>query len=158
MEGAVIIRSATAADAEAIFAVTRDSAAGLAAGHYSSQQITGWMGDRTPDTYREGAASGRIKVAEADGKVVGYVDAIPGEVTRLFLLPEVARQGLGRRLMELGLEMARQGHDGPLHVEATRNAEAFYAHFGFRRVGTSFFAGRGDDGPPIETVLMEREG
>jgi len=148
------IRPAAAGDAEALFAITRDSVAGLAASHYSPAQIAGWMGDRTAATYLEGA--GRIRVAEQAGRVVGFVDAIPGEVTRLFLLPEVAGQGLGRALMQVGLAMAREGHSGPLRVEATLNAAPFYARFGFRPVGRSFFGGRSGDWPPIEVVVMER--
>ncbi|MBL8893097.1 MAG: GNAT family N-acetyltransferase [Rhizobiales bacterium] len=151
------IRSATAEDAAAIFSITRASVAGLAVNHYSPQQISGWMGDRTPESYLEGASSGRIKIAELSGRAVGYVDAIPGEITRLFLLPEFSGRGIGKRLIDVGIEMARVGHSGPLRVEATRNAEAFYEHSGFRRVRAGVFAGRGGEWPPIETVIMSRE-
>ncbi len=157
MPAEFIIRPAKAGDIDAIFAVTRDSAGGLAASHYAPAQIASWMGDRTPQTYLEGASSGRIKVAEQDGKIVGYVDALPGEVTRLFLLPEAAGRGLGRKLMEVGLGMARQGYTGKLRIEATQNAERFYEKFGFRRAGTGLFGGRSGNWPPIEVVIMERE-
>jgi GNAT superfamily N-acetyltransferase len=153
----VTIRPATADDAAMIFAITRASVAGLAADHYTSEQIDGWMGDRTPATYLDDASSGRIKVAEVSGRPVGYVDAVQGEITRLFLLPEFSGNGIGKRLMLVGLAMASTGHSGALRVEATRNAEAFYERFGFRRVGTGVFAGRSGDWPPIETVLMSRE-
>lgn len=112
------------------------------------------MGDRTPATYLEGV--GRIRVAERGGRVVGYVDAVPGEITRLFLLPEAAGQGLGRALLREGLAMAQRGHAGPLRVEATLNAVPFYARFGFREVGRGHFGGRGGDFPPLEVVIMER--
>ncbi|MFO0994452.1 MAG: GNAT family N-acetyltransferase [Hyphomicrobiales bacterium] len=153
----VTIRPATANDAAAIFAITRASVEGLAANHYTPQQIDGWMGDRTPETYANDARSGRIKVAEVSGRPIGYVDAVQGEITRLFLLPEFSGHGIGKRLMLVGLEMARAGHTGSLRIEATRNTEAFYERFGFRRVGTGIFAGRNGDWPAIETVLMSRE-
>jgi predicted N-acetyltransferase YhbS len=156
MTTAFTIRPATAADAPAVFAVTRESVAGLAATHYTPQQIAGWMGDRTPETYQEGCESGRIRVAEQDGRVVGFVDAVPGEITRLFLLPGVARQGLGRALMNVGLEMARAGGATTLRIEATLNAVAFYAKFGFVPVGRGEFGGRQGDWPPIEVTIMER--
>jgi len=151
-----VIRPAVAGDAEAVFQVTRDSVAGLATTHYTPAQIAGWMGDRTPATYREACAGGRIRVAEQDGRVVGFVDAVPGEITRLFLLPGAAGLGLGRRLMEEGLAMAREGHDGPLRIEATLNAVAFYKRFGFREVGRGHFGGRQGEWPPIEVVYLER--
>lgn len=155
MQSDFTIRAARAADAEAIFAVTRASVEGLAAGHYSPAQIAGWMGDRTPETYRAEAASGRIKVAELRGRVVGYVDAVPGELTRLFLLPEAAGQGLGKALFAVGLDQARAGHAGPVRIEATLNAAPFYARQGFRETGRSAFGGRGPGFPEIPVVLME---
>src|SRR5690606_35247472 len=108
-----------------------------------------------PETYRADCAAGRIKVAEQAGRVVGYVDAVPGELTRLFLLPEAAGQGLGKALMQVGLAQARQGHAGPLRIEATLNAAAFYARQGFRPVGQGEFGGRGAGFPPIAVVIME---
>ncbi len=152
------IRPARAGDAEAIFAVTKASVTGLALSHYSPAQIAGWMGDRTPETYRAEAASGRIKVAEREGSVVGYVDAIPGELTRLVLLPEAAGQGLGKALFVIGLAEARKGHSGPLRIEATLNAVPFYARHGFRKVGESTFGGRGEGFPPLPVILMENDG
>ncbi|HKY95222.1 MAG TPA: GNAT family N-acetyltransferase [Kiloniellales bacterium] len=150
------IRPATAADAAAVFAVTRDSVAGLATTHYTPAQIGGWMGDRTPATYLEGCESGRIRVAEQEGRVVGFVDAVPGEITRLFLLPGVARQGLGCALMEVGLALARAGGAATLRIGATLNAVPFYAKFGFVPVGQSHFGGRQGDWPPIAVTIMER--
>ncbi len=149
------IRPAIATDAEAIFAITQAAVEGLARDHYSPQQIAGWMGDRTPETYRPEAACGRIKVAELAGRVVGYVDALPGELTRLFLLPAVAGQGLGKALLRVGLAQARQGHQGPLRLEATLNAAPFYARNGFRTVGPGVFGGRGPGYPDIPVVVME---
>lgn len=88
------------------------------------------------------------------GVVVGFVDAVPGEVTRLFILPEVAGVGLGRRLLEIGIAQARLGHSGAIKLEATVNAVGFYRKCGFRSIGRGCFShGRGGD--PIAIVHME---
>jgi len=154
--GAVAIRDATLEDAPAIFEVTRRSVAGLCRSHYTDGQVGGWMGDRTPATYLPAIRDGRIRVATVGDTVVGYVDAVPGEVNRLFILPDQSGTGLGARLMRVGLEMAERGHDRPVRIEATLNAEPFYRKFGFAPVGRGTFAGRGDGFPPIEVVIMER--
>jgi len=112
------------------------------------------MGGLTPAFYEELIAKGRMIVCLRDGVVVGFVDAEPGEVTRLFILPEVAGIGLGRRLLEIGIAQARVGHSGPIRLEATINAEGFYRKHGFRSVGRSFFS-HGLGGEPIDIVYME---
>lgn len=149
-----LLRPARAGDGAALFEVTRLSVAGLAKGAYSPAQIEGWMGARTPATYEGLIAKGGVTVAERDGLIVGFVDAGPGEVTRLFLVPDAAGAGLGARLLEIGIGQARAGHAGPIKVEATMNAEGFYRRHGFRRVGTGTFS-HGIGGDPIAIVLME---
>jgi GNAT superfamily N-acetyltransferase len=79
---------------------------------------------------------------------------VPGEVTRLFILPEAAGLGLGRRLLEIGIEQARLGHSGPIRLEATINAEGFYQKHGFRSIARGRFS-HGLGGEPVEIVHME---
>lgn len=147
-------RAARREDAEAAFDVTKRAIAGLARGSCSPRQIDGWMGERTPSFYEELIAKGRTTVCLRDGAVVGFVDAEPGELTRLFILPEVAGIGLGRRLLEIGIDRARPAHGGSIKVEATINAEAFYRKHGFvSRARGHFSYGLG--GEPIEIVHME---
>ncbi|WP_421990748.1 GNAT family N-acetyltransferase [Roseococcus sp.] len=153
-DGHVAFRPARAGDGEAVFEVTRASVAGLARHHYSGQQIAGWMGDRTPAYYEGLIGLGNMVVAECEGDIVGFVDAEPGEVTRLFVLPGASGTGLGRRLLEVGIARARSGHSGPIRLESTVNAEAFYRRHGFERVGTGIFS-HGLGGDAIEIVHME---
>ena len=150
------IRPATAGDGQAVYDVTRLSVQGLAGDFYSAEQIASWMGRRDAAFYEELIARGRMLVAErSDGRVVAFVDAVPGEVTRLFILPEAAGQGLGTQLLELGVRQASQGHTGPIVVEATLNSEAFYRKHGFLATGRGL-AGQDVGGAEIEIVHMER--
>ncbi|HEV2503485.1 MAG TPA: GNAT family N-acetyltransferase [Mesorhizobium sp.] len=148
------LRPARAGDGQAVFDVTRASVRELARSHYSESQIAGWMDERTAQTYERLIAAGSMVVAEQDGRIVGFVDAEPGEVTRLFLLAAAAGLGLGSKLLEIGIAKARQGHDGPIRVEATLNAEGFYARHGFRPIEHGFFS-HGVGGDPIGIILME---
>ncbi len=150
----VVLRPARKGDGEALFDVTRRSVQALARNHYSPEQIAGWMGDRTPDYYESLIAQGQVVVAEYKDTIMGFVDAEPGEVTRLFLLPGIAGSGLGTRLLTIGIENARKGHLGPIRVESTINAEGFYRRHGFRTVNRGYFS-HGLGGDPIEIVHME---
>jgi GNAT superfamily N-acetyltransferase len=147
-------RAARSEDAGTVFNLTKASIGGLAGTSYSQAQLENWMGERTPAFYEALIARGRMIVCERDGVVVGFVDAVPGEVTRLFILPEAAGLGLGRRLLEIGIEQARLGHSGPVRLEATINAEGFYQRCGFRSIGRGHFS-HGLGGEPIEIVNME---
>lgn len=148
------LRPARSGDGQAVFDVTRCSVRDLAKGHYSAEQIAGWMGDRTADYYEGLIAKGMMVVAIQAGKIVGFVDSEPGEVTRLFLLADAAGAGLGKRLLEIGVKNAQSAHEGPIRVEATINAEGFYGRHGFRTVGKGYFS-HGLGGDPIEIVHME---
>ncbi|MCK1738382.1 GNAT family N-acetyltransferase [Bradyrhizobium sp. 138] len=149
-------RPARPEDAEIVFNLTNKSIAGLAGASYSRDQIQRWMGQRTPAFYEELIGKGRMTVCQRAGEVVGFVDADPGEITRLFVLPEAAGGGLGRRLLEIGIAQARLGHSGPIRLEATINAEGFYQKCGFRSISRGLFT-HGLGGDPIEIVHMEFE-
>ncbi|PIS99520.1 acetyltransferase [Bradyrhizobium nitroreducens] len=150
----VSFRPARPDDAETVFNITKASIAGLAQGCYSPLQIENWMGERTPRFYEDLIAKGRMTVCLRNDVVVGFVDAEPGEVTRLFILPEAAGSGLGQRLLDIGVVQARLGHTGPIRLEATINAEGFYRRYGFRSTGRGQFS-HGLGGEPIEIVYME---
>ncbi|WP_341850566.1 GNAT family N-acetyltransferase [Bradyrhizobium barranii] len=80
------------------------------------------MGKPKPAGYDEPIAEGRLTACLCDDVVVGFVDAQPGELTRLFTLPDVAGLGLGRRLLAIAIERARLGQGGPIRLAATINA------------------------------------
>jgi GNAT superfamily N-acetyltransferase len=151
---AIRIRPARPGEGQALFDVTVQSVRGLAASHYDSAQIAGWMGKRTSAYYEDIIARGLTVVAEENGVILGFADSEPGEVTRLFLAPEAAGKGLGKRLLAIGIENAAKGHEGPIRIESTLNAQSFYEHHGFRPVRKDHFS-HSLGGDPIEIVVME---
>ncbi|KAB0491275.1 GNAT family N-acetyltransferase [Pseudomonas vancouverensis] len=150
-----IIRSAQPGDGQAVFDVTRQSIAELSNGLYSPQQLSGWMGERTADFYEQLIHRGQMVVALLAGRIVGFVDAEPGEVTRLFLLREASGHGLGAHLLGIGLEKARGPGIQTIRVESTLNAEGFYQRHGFVTRERGFFS-HGLGGEPIAIIHMER--
>ena len=153
----VDIRVGNIDDAETLHAVTSASVEGLSADYYTPAHIKGWMEGRPASVFHESLTAGRIRVAEFAGEIVGYVDAIPGEILRLFILPDYAGYGIGERLLELGLELSAQTAGDRIILEATLNAETFYHKHGFTSVGRGHFTHGGDGAEPLEIVHMERK-
>ena len=152
---AASIRKAASVDAEAIFSVHQASVRTLCAAAYSREHIESWFEDRTSEIYAPALAAGYIWVVEQDGQIVGFVGAEPGEVTLLFVHPQVSGQGIGRQLFEFGASLAAASSEQPLTVVATKNSESFYATFGFVRVEKQAFV-RGAQGLRYEVVKMQR--
>jgi GNAT superfamily N-acetyltransferase len=86
---------------------------------------------------------------------LGFGEAAPGVVVAVYVDPSVARQGIGAALVAHAIELARRNHVGPVRVESTLNARAFYARHGFLEIGRSAVT-RNHVEVPI--VVMEHNG
>src|SRR5262245_35504900 len=150
-----LLRPAQRGDGQSVFDVTWLSVNALAKTHYSAEQIAGWMGERTPAFYEDLIDKGRMVVAERSGSIVGFVDAEPGKLTRLFIVPSATGSGLGRRLLHIGIEHARRGYDGLIKIEATLNAVGFYERHGFKVCGRGLAESDRVGGASIPIVHME---
>ena len=150
------IRPAKTGDGQAIYDVTRQSVRELSKDFYGAETIAGWMGQRDADFYEQLIANGRVFVAAGSGEnVVAFVDTVPGEITRLFVLPIAAGNGLGGRLMEVAIDQAAKDFEGPIIVESSLNAEQFYNKRGFQRVKLGMST-HDTGGAEMEVVHMER--
>jgi predicted N-acetyltransferase YhbS len=145
------VRAARPGEGQVLYDVTQAAITGLAAGHYAPAQIEHWMGGRDAAHYEQVIAGGAVRVAEGDGQVLGFVDTAPGVLLRLFVRPEVAGQGLGRRLLALGVEAALE--NGAVRLEATLNAAPFYARHGFVALERAVYQHE-LGGLPVEVVKM----
>ncbi|WP_246688775.1 MULTISPECIES: hypothetical protein [unclassified Mesorhizobium] len=55
-DSGIVLRPARTGDGQSLFDVTVQSVQGLAQNHYNSEQLTGWLGDRTVDYYEDRVA------------------------------------------------------------------------------------------------------
>lgn len=115
---------------------------------YTEEQIEAWLGGRTAEGYHEGINKGEMYVAEDDGKVVGSGHAIPGEVVAIFVDPDSQEKGVGKLLLDHGLQIALKGHE-EVKVESTVNAEGFYEKNGFVKVRDDVHVRKGVEAPIV---------
>ena len=89
----------------------------------------------------EQITAGCVFVAERGGVVAGFTAVVPrpdgaAELDALFVEPHLWNQGIGRRLVEHAVDVARVRAASVLHVVGNPHAEGFYVSCGFRVTGT----------------------
>jgi len=152
----MLIRRATQDDAEAMFQVHRAAVNAFCSEAYSPEHMAKWFLGRTARIYEESLAAGRLWLAEAEGRVLGFVEAVPDEVTLLFVAPEARGNAVGAALLERGIQQATGSNACAVTVIATKNSVSFYQRHGFQVVGEQFF-GRGEPELQYPVVKMVRE-
>lgn len=153
------VRLATHADAPAIHDTHRAAVQAGCSSHYPAEHLAMWFHHRTPEIYRPALDAGEIWLIEREGRVAGFVGARPGELTLLFVHPAESGRGLGRRLLQHGLQRAAMADDEVV-VIATLNAESYYAAHGFVTAEPWSFT-RGEPPlqfPMVRMVLRTRQG
>ena len=74
---------------------------------------------------------GRVRVAVADGRIVGFAILLEGELEDLFVDPGWMRRGIGRALVEDAVAVARAQGLERIEVIANDHALGFYERLGF---------------------------
>jgi predicted N-acetyltransferase YhbS len=87
-------------------------------------------------------AAGLARVAEADGRIVGFSVLLERsgdacELDGLFVEPDRMRAGIGRRLVEDAKRIARERGAARIDVVANPQAVAFYEAVGFTTVAAA---------------------
>lgn len=132
---AMTIRSATAAEREALEQLQRRSS--MHQPMYRAQLAA------HPDAIElpaEQIAAGLVRVAEANGVVLGFSVLLERvgdacELDGLFVEPDRMRSGVGRLLVRDAERIARERGAARIDVVANPQALAFYAAVGFIRAG-----------------------
>lgn len=141
----VDVREAEFDDIDSICSVTRTSIEKLAHESYTPEQISAWANAVTPELYPIDSEETYFLVAEKDECIIGlgwmktdsdeYLHAsVDGEITGMYVSPDVAGRGVGTRLYnELELFATEQNVDS-LGLWASLNAVPFYEDRGYTRV------------------------
>lgn len=118
---------------------------------YTDEQIKAWLEGRSPEGYYEGIKKGEMYVVEDNYKIVGFGHAIPGQIFAIFVNPAFHKKGVGKLLLDYGLEIASK-NCRKVKVESTINAESFYKKYGFVKIKDDVCIKRGEE---IPIIIME---
>jgi putative acetyltransferase len=132
------IRAMRSEEARRFLEIQRESARGIAAGDYPSAVIEAWAPLPITDEVVArflGNADDEIRlIAEIDGQPVGIGALVLGnsELRACYVVPSVARRGVGTAIVAEIERIAREHRLGYLRLESSLTAEPFYAALGYR--------------------------
>ena len=115
---------------------------GLAAAYYAAEVIDAWVVPVTEESIRgflENSDQEIRLLAELDGTPVGLGCLVieNSELRACYVVPEAARKGVGTAIVREIERIARTHGLDHLHLEASINAEPFYASLGYEVVKRS---------------------
>ncbi len=126
------IRPATRSDLTAILDINLRAIFGTCVSHYTPSDLKQWVGDRSERNFEKHLEGNHLYIAERDGRTVGFLDVIPGEVLAVYVYPEEERKGYGKELLLKGIQEAQKDSNEVI-VFASLNAVTFYEKFGFKK-------------------------
>lgn len=138
MISAVVVRRARASDVLSIVKTHRAAVLQTAAAAYPPDILTAWAASTDPDNVRRMtqvilSQSELALVAEVDGMVAGFGSIVPenAELRAVYVRPDFGRRGIGGQILAALEDLARRSGLTELAMDASLNAEDFYAKRGF---------------------------
>ena len=106
------------------------------AAEYGRVAAERWASAAHPDRAAKAIATNRrVWVTEFGSKVVGWVEVSGTTIESLYVSSAAARRGVGSSLLAHAERQIRDAGASSAYLDASPNAEAFYARRGYRRVG-----------------------
>jgi putative acetyltransferase len=156
-----ILRPLVAADLAATVAMQRRAMAVLGRTHYTDEQTALLLAaTEAPDYPGELLANDLWVAVDPAGAVIGSAGwgAVPGaargRIRKVFVEPDLAGRGLGRRLVEAAEARAGAAGRRGFVVRANLNAVAFYERLGYRATGPGAMTVAG--GATVPMTMMEK--
>lgn len=137
----MLIRAALASDAVGIAEAHIRSIRELCGPSYEPSQIDAWVLGKRAELYLEEIANKPFFVAVLNEGIAGFSLLHPAtaDVRAIYVRPDCARQGVGRRLLEAVEASARMHALTRLKVQATVNAIPLYQVQGYTLDGFTSF-------------------
>jgi N-acetylglutamate synthase-like GNAT family acetyltransferase len=151
------IRKAVSLDAQAVFDLRNTSIRGLCKGFYPDELLVKWTSGTEPSVGFTDFVCKYMYVAEVGGTVVGCgaIDLAKGQIDAVFVTPECAKSGVGRKIMQFLEKVAiENGLNGQLQLDSTLNAASFYRKLGFTGEGLSQY--HSPRGFSLDCVKMQK--
>ena len=132
----ITVRPLRADESRTYLEIVNSAVRGLAANHYPSEAIDGWIVPMTDESIRDfmNTADHEIRlVAEIDGLLTGIGALIleRSELRACYVSPKAARRGCRSALVREIERIARDNGLTHLGLAASLNAEPFYAALGY---------------------------
>jgi len=147
-----IIRPAIINDAKEIHRIHTAAVTTTCKNCYTDIQIKARIEGRSPEGYHNSIIKNEIYIVEDGNKTIGFGLVIPGEIVAIFVDPAFHNKGIGKLLLDYGLEIASKNQK-TVKVESTINAESFYKKYGFIKIKDSVCIKRGN--VEIPTIILE---
>jgi ribosomal protein S18 acetylase RimI-like enzyme len=145
----IVIRRATAADAEAVRKIVLLALRETNARDYPSSVIERLV-STLPDKVASNLETWCAFVAIVNGQVAGTASLNGHTVSSVYVHPDYQRSGIATKLMDAVENAANTQSQRTLSVQSSVTAKAFYARRGFKIVREGFF---GEE----PTILMSKE-
>ena len=136
------VREATTDDIDSICSVNRESIKKFGHQSYSTEQVSAWANAVTPELYPIDAEDTYFLVAERNKRIVaiGWMKetsedtSVDGEITGIYVGPEIAKQGVGTQIYNELESKANKQNMNSLGLWASLNAVGFYEKQGYTQV------------------------
>jgi len=151
------IRLATERDIDQFRRVIEASILVLCADDYNPQQLAALLKQYPgPKLYRQWLRSRVLIVAKNDTGVVGFAQFDPdtASIEAVHVDPEYTHCGIGRGMVNEIETIARQRGIHQITLDASINADKFYAKCGYTRTGPGSF--RCNNGIELATIAYEK--
>lgn len=128
------VRKAGLQDCAAICKLHASSIRILGRSHYSAEDVDAWAGRWEPADYHHIVTDNEVLLACRGDSVLGFgtLDLEKGEIRQLYVHPDHPRQGIGTRLLDELLALARAAGLASIHLESSLHALDFYLQAGFQ--------------------------
>jgi GNAT superfamily N-acetyltransferase len=129
----IVIRHGKPEEATAIWAVRTQAIRDSCSSHYDAADIDAWTSAPMPEEFAQTIEETEFFVAEAHDEIVGFgfLDPTESKVEAVFVRPDYARRGVGRRLM-IAIENAALDRGlACLRLASSLNAVSFYRSSGY---------------------------
>ena len=130
------VRSAKPADADELLAVRHDAIMGLAP-EYGHAVAARWATATHANHDRAAAAvaNNGVWVIELESNLVGWVEVRGATIESLYVRSATSGRGIGSSLLTHAERQIEDAGKSSAYLDASPNAEAFYARRGYRRIG-----------------------